>query len=97
MTDKERSKVGNEFIEMTVRKVIVVIVVVCLFVPVLEPSRLLYPRSVFQYQQQGLDQLHQFTSSIYGNHSHAVTAQEQLLVKKSLIVRPFLVILHIGH
>ena len=77
---KERSRVSNEFIEMTVRKVIVVIVVVCVFFPLLEPSRIIYSNPLPKNQRDGLAQINSMSELIY---SQSPVSAEQMQVLKA--------------
>ena len=84
---EERSRVGNEFIEVTVRKVIVVIVVVCLIFPLLEPSRIVFPNDVYKFQTSGLGHLHEMAGVYYSNSSRPISAAEEKIMKESVQVR----------
>jgi hypothetical protein len=81
------SKVGMEFIEVTVRKVIIVIVGVCLFFPLLEPSRIIYPNPLYKFQRGGLYQLHELANDFYGNKSSTPTADQVRVLRTSVQVR----------
>lgn len=83
--NRERSRVSNEFIEMTVRKVIAVIVLLCLFFPLLEPSRIVYSTIVQGSQREGLAQVSHVSDLLYSKGQP--TATEFQVLKSSLQVR----------
>lgn len=74
----ERSRVSNEFMEMTIRKVIVVIVLVCLIHPLLEPSRMVYAKELPLSYRQGLAQISQLSDMIYAQGQPTDTRLEIL-------------------
>jgi len=76
----ERSRVSNEFIEMTVRKVIVVIVIVCVLFPLLEPSRIIYSSPLPRSKREGLQQLDSMSQLVYSQTP--VSAQQMQTLKR---------------
>ena len=73
-----------EFIEVTIRKVITVIVLICLFFPLLEPSRMIYVSPIYKFQKVGLEQLHRLAGTFYPYENSVASVAEQALLKQNL-------------
>lgn len=80
------SRVGTKFIKVTLRKVIIVLVLLCLFFPLLEPSRFIYSHTVYHYHTSGLLHLHQLAQELYPTPNTVPSAADEALMKRSVQV-----------